>query len=358
MHLQVAKRFNKIGLLLSFLIYSSLCCAQPELIIEPDRGAAPILQTIQEAKSSVDLVMYGFTDMQFANALNNANKNNKHVRVLLQHYPYRAETENSNVINYLKNNTIPFVWPDGDFQLTHQKTLLTDNTNAIIMTFNFTHSTFKNERNFALKISDPSEINEIQQVFNADYQHKKINVYHPDLIWSPNNSREKLLSQIQSAHSSLKIYAETISDYQIIGALARAARNGVSVSIITSTHDDKHPAKKYNYLTRAGVNLYFSKHYYIHAKVIIIDNKTAILGSINLTKASIDKNRELAIITRDPAVMTQLKETFDNDWKGKITPIKTAYKLPAISVMLIKEIKRYAHQHHKHKKHYRKKIID
>ncbi len=330
--------------ILSLSFFTSICWAQTELIIEPDRGPTPILQAIHNAKSSIDLVMYGFTDLQFADMLNNAKKNGRNVRVLLQHYPYKADSENKTVADKLQAYHISLIWPDGDFQLTHQKTLLTDHTNAIVMTFNFTHSTFKNERNFALKISDPNEIHEIQQVFDSDYQHKKISVHQPDLIWSPDNSRQKLLSLIQNAKYSIKIYAETLSDYQIIGALAKAAKNGVNISVITSTHDKK-PNKKFTFLTHAGVIIYISKNYYIHAKVIIVDDKTAALGSINLTRASIDKNRELAVITHDHDVIEQLEKTFNNDSGEKKTAENKSYKTSDISVALIREIKQFVRAH-------------
>lgn len=68
-------------------------------------------------------------------------------------------------------------------------------------------------------------------------------------------------------------------------------------------------------MRKAGVDIHFSQKYLIHAKVIIADNKRAILGSINLTNASIDKNRELSVITQDPIVIRELSKTFDSDWK-------------------------------------------
>ena len=58
----------------------------------------------------------------------------------------------------------------------------------------------------------------------------------------------------------------------------------------------------------------------IHAKVFIIDNEKAVIGSINLTRASLDDNRELAVITEDPTVLKQLIHTFDQDWKSENSP--------------------------------------
>ncbi len=46
------------------------------------------------------------------------------------------------------------------------------------MTFNLTHAAFSQthhrERNFALLITEPSMVQEIQAVFNADWQHQAV----------------------------------------------------------------------------------------------------------------------------------------------------------------------------------------
>lgn len=283
------------------------------LIVEPDAGRDPLLTEIKKAKSSVDLVMYGFTDGALLNALIEAKKSGKNVQVLLEPTPYKAEGENAFAIKRLQSAHVNLQWPSDKFKLTHQKTFLIDKHSAIVMTFNLTHSTFKNERNFALILDNPVMVNEINQIFMADWQHKHIDVNNPNLIWSPNNSRKKIIDFIRSANSDIKIYAQDLSDYQMIGALANAAREGKTVEILMRAPKNKRN-KKLAYLRKAGVTIHFSKNYIIHAKVIIIDHKQAMLGSINLTQASINSNRELSVITKDPQVITTLTHTFEHDY--------------------------------------------
>src|SRR5688572_22891834 len=143
-----------------------------QLIIEPDMGRAPIVSLINQAKNSIQLVMYGFTDPALLRALENAKQHGKEVSVLLEPHPYKAEDENQDAIQKLKTANITLLTPNPDVKLTHQKTLLTDQNRALIMTFNFTRSTFSNQRNFALLIDNPEEIQEISQVFASDSQHK------------------------------------------------------------------------------------------------------------------------------------------------------------------------------------------
>ncbi|MES2217872.1 MAG: phospholipase D-like domain-containing protein [Pseudomonadota bacterium] len=292
------------------------CRADETLIVEPDMGRAPILAAIKQAQSSVDLVMYGLTDNSFINALITAQSQHKNVRILLQHYPYQSTDENLKAIQELQAANMALRWPDDKFKLTHQKTFLFDGHSALVLTFNLTHSSFTKERNFGLLITDPGLVEKIQQVFNADWQHNAVNIHDPDLVFSPDASREQLLDLIDAAHASIKIYAEGLSDYQIVGALAKAARRGVDVAILTSTFHDKKPGKQFAYLTRAGVKINFSKNYIIHAKVMIIDDDRALLGSINFTRQSINNNRELSVIIHDQKIIHQLTHTFNSDWQA------------------------------------------
>lgn len=313
-------------LFVCFFIFFNPSLFADQLIIEPDDGRAPILSAIQHANSSVSLVMYGMTDERFISALINAKNQGKLVQILLEPNPYKAGDENSIAIKQLQAAHVDLHWPDKQFKLTHQKTFLFDQKTALVMTFNLTHSTFNRERNFALLIDNPDEVQEIQQVFTDDWSHQNSKVQDANLVWSPDNSREKILDLIQNAKSSLQIYAQDISDYQIVGALAKAARRGVTVDIIMSDKSEKYKNKKLAYLRRAGARIKTNSHYYIHAKVMIIDHEQTLLGSINFTKSSLENNRELSVITKDSRVLKQLTETFEQDWQDGVSGRKPRNK--------------------------------
>jgi phosphatidylserine/phosphatidylglycerophosphate/cardiolipin synthase-like enzyme len=305
---------NKLILLLFLFIFSSNVFSD-QLIIEPDMGRAPILTAMNHAKSSIHLVMYGLTDEKCIEAL--IDVKNKNLQILLEKNPYKAEDENTLAIKLLQENNVPLYWPNPEFKLTHQKTFLFDHNKVLIMTFNLTHSTFTKERNFALLTTDQAIVDEIESVFEADKKHHHIAVNNPNLVWCPNNCRERIRSLIKNAKSSITIYAQDISDYSITGTLGTAARSGIRVQLLLSESANRiKNQKRFEYLQRAGVLIHFNKHYIIHAKVIIIDNQYALLGSINLTESSINDNRELSIITKDPRVIKELITTFREDWKN------------------------------------------
>lgn len=302
-------KIRLLMIILFSLIISSQCLAD-ELLIEPDEGRTPILSAINHSHH-VKIVMYGLTDKNFIKAF--ANKDpQKEIAILLEPHPYKNSEENQYAIQKLKLSTVKILSPNTLFRLTHQKTFIFDDNNALIMTFNLTQAAFKEQRNFGLFINDPKMIAEINQVFANDAQQQSTLTHNPNLIWCPHNCRLSILNFIKSAKNNIKIYAQDLTDYEVVGALAQMARQGISVEIIMPPYQS---SKKFTFLQKAGVHLYFNHEYYIHAKVIIIDDKKALLGSINLTKASLDDNRELSVIENDPKIVHQLMTTFLDDLK-------------------------------------------
>lgn len=325
-----------------FLFLATCIAHADQLIIEPEMGRTPLLSAIDSAQHSIDLVMYGFTDKTLLDALIQEKLKGRNLRIILEKNPYKAEDENHATITTLKTHQIPWQGEISPYQLIHQKTLILDNKKALVMTFNFTHGTFKNQRNFALVIDDAKKINGIKSIFSADWNHIPYVNSSSDIILSPDNSRMQLQSLISRAHEHIRIYAQNINDYKIVGALAKAAKKGVKVEIITS---GKMREKQSHYLTRSGVEIYYHKTLIIHAKVLMIDNDLAVIGSINLTRHSLDENRELAIITHDPMVLKQLTQTFNKDKATDKFSIENPLLDKRNIHRALKHLQKYIHSH-------------
>lgn len=286
-----------------------------QIIIEPAIGREPILEAIASTRHSLKLVMYGFTDKILLNRLIKEKQAGRSLQIILEKTPYNMPYENLPVIRALKKHNISWQGKIPPFKFIHQKTLLIDDKKAIVMTFNFTNSTYKKTRNFALIVDDPEDVKEIAEHFSADWNHRPIHGTSRHLIWSPDNSREKIISLIKQARQSLFIYAQSIQDGEIIKEIAHAAQSGVNVNILTS---GKLKKKLAEYFKHAGVHVRYDKKLYIHAKAIIIDNKKAVIGSINFTRTSFDKNRELSVITENNAAIKQLSDVFKKDWHESV----------------------------------------
>lgn len=300
------------------LLLNSTAAMADQFIVEPDMGRAPVLDFIHQTQHRLNVVMYDFTDKPILNALLQAPSRGVSVACLLEQTPYKNESINHPAMASF--NQAHLNWKPGDprYQFTHQKTLISDDQKAMIMTFNFTVSSFKNQRNFGVIIDNPATVRTITDVFNADWARSNTNASAPTLLFSPTETRTGYVRWFKTAKQSLRIYAQSIADNEIAESLAAAANRGVTVNIITSKLP---PQRITSALEDAGVKIHLSKKLYIHAKAVLIDDQVAIIGSVNFTATSLDKNRELAIVSTAPQVLQGLSDTFNRDWNQDGTTV-------------------------------------
>lgn len=296
------------------LLCCSFACQAERLIIEPEMGRAPILNAFKNSHKDIKLIIYGFTDRTLLQSLIDQKKIGKSVEVIIEKAPYKAAKQNVRAIKALGKTNIPLKFTAKHHNYTHQKTLLIDDKEAVVMTFNFTRSAFDKQRNFAITVDDPMAVFEIKQHFDADWKKRKHAASNTvkNLIWSPETSRTKLLGLINSAHRHIDIYAASLQDKEIIEALNKQAIHGIKIKILTSKKIKKKSRQK---LSHRNIQIRRSKKLFIHAKAMIIDDKVAEIGSINFTQNSIDRNRELAVITSFKPTVTRLHEVFADDWR-------------------------------------------
>jgi len=111
-----------------------------------------------------------------------------------------------------------------------------------------------------------------------------------------------------------------MGDATVERALMNAARRGVDVQVCGENTDGEYDSA-FAKLTRAGVHVsYYSSTtgFYVHGKVIEADYGTshaaAFIGSENFSSTSLNDNRELGLITADPAVLSAIASAFSDDF--------------------------------------------
>lgn len=285
-------------------------------ITEPTAGIQPIISAINSAQTSIKLVMYQLEDNSVEQALVQANQRGVIVQVLLNEGYYGEQSkDNEAAYSYLVNNGVSVHWTPNYFALTHQKTMLIDNHSAYILTFNFTPQYYASSRDFGVVDTDSNDVNAIAATFTADWNNQKISPGNgDDLVWSP-GSETAMLNLINGAQHSIDIYNEEMDDKPIETALENAAERGVKVDIVMTNASSWDTA--FSQLKTSGVSVHVfaaNASEYIHAKMILVDGNKAFLGSENFSSSSLSKNRELAIVTTDPAILSSLQTTFSGDF--------------------------------------------
>ncbi len=295
------------------------------LYTEPAAGFSPVYHLIRHARHYIDLTMFEFSDTRAAHDLAGAARRGVTVKVILDQ---REKSHNSAEFAYLKSHGVRVTWSSPAFEYTHQKTLLVDGSTAVIMTANLTSEYYSSTRDFLVMDTKPADTAAIARVFSADFAHRPVRPGDGrDLVWSPAGSQSQMLALIDGARKSLRIYSEEMGDTTIEDALIKASHRGVSVRVCgenTSGEYDSDFAR----LARAGVHISYyssSRGFYIHGKVIEADYGTrrakVFIGSENFSAASLNRNRELGLITGNQKVMSSIAGTFATDYRnGKHWP--------------------------------------
>jgi cardiolipin synthase A/B len=289
------------------------------LIIEPGGGFSPVYHLINGARRSIDVTMYEFADTTAEHDLAAAAKRGVRVRVILDQ---REQRENSAAYAYFHSHGVTVTWSSPDYRYTHQKTVVVDGTEAVIMTANLTSEYYSTSRDFLVIDSGHADVAAITTVFNADFAHRAVHSGDgSDLVWSPTDAQDKLLSLINGATRSLRIYSEEMGDTTVEDALIRAAKRGVDVQVCGENESGEYDSA-YSRLAAAGIHIsYYSSSagFYIHGKVIEADYGTsrakAFIGSENFSSTSLNENRELGLVISDHAVMSAIASTFAADFR-------------------------------------------
>jgi len=104
--------------------------------------------------------------------------------------------------------------------------------------------------------------------------------------------------------------------YRLLRALRKAARRGVQVDLVLQGRPDQPWVQRasemlYAYLLRAGVCVYLYRERPMHAKVAVVDDRWATVGSSNLDPTSLSLNLEANVVVRDAGFACHLRQRVD-----------------------------------------------
>lgn len=137
----------------------------------------------------------------------------------------------------------------------------------------------------------------------------------------PQDGRAIYLEAFAAARSAIRIEICVLEDPDILHGLQQAIDRGVHVRVIVDHGKyDALAAERENlaaYLTGAGVELHVSNPIFPRSfpKVILVDDRYALIGSACLDTTTFDQYRDYAHVTNVPGIVTDLSRLFENDWR-------------------------------------------
>src|ERR1700678_3574990 len=255
------------------------------ILVLPDDSAAPIIEAINRATKSIRIKMFIFSDPSLLKAVIAARHRGVDVRVMLNPERRDGKKENDESRKELIDAGVQVIDSSPDFDLTHEKSMVIDDTTAFVQSLNWETENLTTTRDYAIVTSHKHEVDEVMRCFDADWNRDKFDAGNDShLIWCVGNGRQRLGQLIDGATHSLWLQNERYPDPNIIEHLIRAHSRGVKMHIMArpprKLKKDKliEGVSGLRSLQDVGVKIHKLEHIKLHAKLILADNARAIIG--------------------------------------------------------------------------------
>jgi len=293
---------------------SALDASTTEVFVLPDeRAIGRISQLIDNATQSIDLGIYILSDDLLIQALARASQRHITVRVVID-----DSTQTHDINRYAWEMLLRAgvrMQAAQNFRYHHAKYAIFDRSTALVMTANWSKSSFSDNREVVLVVHDGSIANDLEHIFDADLIGGQANFTTPQLVVSPINSRSIISSFISQTRAQLYVAMEEFSDQAMAATLSTSRAEGVDVKVLmpdpSSVGGDSGLASQ---LVGAGIEVRFLSTPYLHEKAIISDGQVFV-GSENMSTTSLDQNREIGLFLSGQ-VHDLVLNTFLSDWQN------------------------------------------
>lgn len=151
------------------------------------------------------------------------------------------------------------------------------------------------------------------------------------LIVLPDDTAKPMLDAVGSAKKSIRVKIFALSDSTILEALINAHKRGVIVRVMLN------PARKSGeiqnigsrtVLRRARIDVLDSNPEFdvTHEKSMVIDDRKALVGSLNWEPENFERTRDFAVMTTEPPEVAEIIRCFEADWSRQqfISPVSSS----------------------------------
>ena len=254
-----------------------------------DRRAA-VVDIIRSARSSIALSLFRCNDDEIFEELRAATQRGVHVEALVTSRAKGGKKKLKKLWTRLEQTGATVNAYADPVVKYHAKYLIVDDAVAVVASFNFTRKCFERTCDALVITPDAGVIAGLRELMSADRDQRPIAVpVSPRLVIGPDSARRQFTALIGQARSSIRLLDAKLSDPDLVSLLNTRRAEGLQVQVFGS--------KCLGALKS-------------HGKILLIDDRVAVIGSLALSALSLDFRREVAITVDEPTAVADVAELF------------------------------------------------
>ncbi|RAL55541.1 hypothetical protein BSK20_04220 [SR1 bacterium human oral taxon HOT-345] len=277
----------------------------------------------------IQLQTYEFTEKHLKLKLKKLAENGVKIQIMIENKKYQQfKNTYKELQNYFSGLQNIEVKSDEHLptQYLHSKITLMQ-SGFWIQSSNLTHSTFAKNREHLFRSENQEVLKSLHTLFEKDRKGEQLlpSDLHPNLVVCNLNCRAVITELISGAKESIIMQTQYLNDPALFDLIAKKSETLNFKAIFSDTE------------TNQSLPDYFGTHQvrlmkkpYVHTKMILIDKKILLLGSMNLSANSLDNNREIGILLIDPKLIEQFLSEFRADWEAIKHPSPTSKRAKKI----------------------------
>ena len=263
--------------------------ATPEhLVIEPAGRRRAVLGVIRAARRRLVLSIFRCDDALVLQALAGASARGVAVSAIVTARASAAARDLDRVFDWLTAHGIEVRRPVAPAKY-HAKYVVADERVGLIASLNYTAKCFARTCDFLLVTRDPAVVSGLTALFDADWASQPASLtaaQRERLIVGPDGDpRARVQGLLHDARQRIRLLDAKLTDPAIRRVLED--RHGAGVEVEIARRRTLRPLRA-------------------HGKLLLIDDRAALVGSLALSPASLDRRRELAVVVRDPRLVAAL----------------------------------------------------
>ena len=260
------------------------------VVIAPGDRRDVVIQAIRGARRRLALSLYRCNDPAIFDELTHACQRGVQVDVLVTSRSSGGKKRLQKLWRKLEATGVSLHPHSDPVVKYHAKYLVADDGPALVASLNFTRKCFAKTIDAIVVTHDADVVTGLRDLLTADCDNVPMGEQlSPRLVVGPEQARRQFTQIIEQATSSIRMIDRKASDPALMTRLQERRAAGLAVQL-------------YDAKRLCGLRS--------HGKVMLVDDRLAVVGGLSLNAMSLDFRREVALTVTEPSAVAEVANLF------------------------------------------------